>query len=215
MLTSAVKRLDVAVFDTIEELTRGTLETGRTSRFSLGDRAVGLGTISAAVPPSLKAELEDVRAGILDGKIPVPRSVDSASLWTETQTVLPSREATSVGAWPTVTMPTTRPSRASIWTTVPSALSAASTTPSVAPEAHQPLFDRGRLANRRRLRIDAPDLSSRIRDPDTQLAGGQRDGSPMGTSAVAMFVCGSIRKARLAVVTTQSASSPSATPTGT
>src|SRR5262249_11143434 len=33
MLTSALKRLDVAVFDTIEELARGTLETGRTSRF--------------------------------------------------------------------------------------------------------------------------------------------------------------------------------------
>ena len=35
ILTSAVKRMDVAVFDTIEELARGTLETGRTSRFSL------------------------------------------------------------------------------------------------------------------------------------------------------------------------------------
>ena len=31
ILTSAVKRLDVAVFDTIEELARGTLETGRAS----------------------------------------------------------------------------------------------------------------------------------------------------------------------------------------
>src|SRR4029453_12309530 len=56
ILTSAVKRLDVAVFDTIEELVRGTLETGRTSRFSLRTRGVGLGTISAAVPRSLKAE---------------------------------------------------------------------------------------------------------------------------------------------------------------
>jgi hypothetical protein len=37
----------------------------------------------------------------------------------------------------------------------------------------------------------------------------------MGTSAVAVFVCGSMRSARSAVVTTQSASSPSATPTGT
>jgi basic membrane protein A and related proteins len=75
ILTSAVKRLDVAVFDTIEELARGTLETGRTSRFSLRNSGVGLGTISAAVPRSLKAEIEDVRAEIVAGKIPVASSV--------------------------------------------------------------------------------------------------------------------------------------------
>jgi basic membrane protein A and related proteins len=75
MLTSAVKRLDVAVFDTIEKLVRGTLETGRNSRFSLRNRGVGLGTISAAVPRSLKAEIEDVRAEIVAGKIPIASSV--------------------------------------------------------------------------------------------------------------------------------------------
>jgi basic membrane protein A len=75
ILTSAVKRLDVAVFDTIEELARGTLETGRTSRFSLGNRGVGLGTISAAVPRSFRAEIEDVRAEIIAGKIPIASSV--------------------------------------------------------------------------------------------------------------------------------------------
>ena len=75
ILTSAVKRLDIAVFDTIEELVRGTLETGRTSRFSLRNRGVGLGTINAAVPRSLKAEIEDVRAEIVAGKIPIASSV--------------------------------------------------------------------------------------------------------------------------------------------
>jgi basic membrane protein A len=75
ILTSAVKRLDVAVFDTIEESVRGTLETGRTAHFSLRNRAVGLGTISAAVPPSFKAEIEDVRAEIVAGKIPIASSV--------------------------------------------------------------------------------------------------------------------------------------------
>ncbi|MGH3668849.1 MAG: BMP family lipoprotein, partial [Acidimicrobiia bacterium] len=64
ILTSAVKRLDVAVFDTIEQLVRGTLETGRTSRFSLRNRGVGLGPISAGVPRSLQAQIEDVRAEI-------------------------------------------------------------------------------------------------------------------------------------------------------
>ena len=75
ILTSAVKSLDVAVFDTTEELVRGTLETGRTSRFSLENRGVGLGTISAAVPRSLQDEIEDVRAEIVAGKIPIASSV--------------------------------------------------------------------------------------------------------------------------------------------
>jgi len=75
ILTSAVKRMDVAVFDTIEELVRGTLETGRTSRFSLRNGGVGLGTISAGVPRSLKAEIEDVRAEIVAGRIPMATSV--------------------------------------------------------------------------------------------------------------------------------------------
>ena len=67
-----MKRLDVAVFDTIEELERGTLETGRTAHFSLGNGGVGLGAISAGVPRSLVAEIEDVRAEIVAGKIPMP-----------------------------------------------------------------------------------------------------------------------------------------------
>ena len=75
ILTSAVKRLDVAVFDTIEALVHETLETGRTYRFSLRNRGVGLGTISAAVPRSLEAEIEEVRAELVAGKIPIASSV--------------------------------------------------------------------------------------------------------------------------------------------
>jgi basic membrane protein A len=75
ILTSAVKRLDVAVFDTIEGLARGTLETGRTSRFSLQNGGVDLGTISSEVPHSLTAEIEDVRAQIVAGKVPIATSV--------------------------------------------------------------------------------------------------------------------------------------------
>jgi basic membrane lipoprotein Med (substrate-binding protein (PBP1-ABC) superfamily) len=67
--------MDVAVFDTIEDLARGTLETGRTSHFSLLNGGVGLGTISAALPRSLKAEIEDVRAEIVAGRIPIADSV--------------------------------------------------------------------------------------------------------------------------------------------
>ena len=75
ILTSAVIRMDVAVFQTIDELARGTLETGRTSRFSLENGGVGLGAISAAVPPAFKAAIEDVRAEIVAGKIAIASSV--------------------------------------------------------------------------------------------------------------------------------------------
>jgi basic membrane protein A len=75
ILTSALMRFDVAVFDTIEALARGTLETGRTSRFSLQNGGVGLGTISPAVPSSFKAELEAVSAALVAGKIPIASSV--------------------------------------------------------------------------------------------------------------------------------------------
>jgi len=75
MLTSALKRLDVAVFDTIEGLARGTLETDRTSRFSIRNGGVGLGAISPEVPGSLVAEIERVRAEIVAGTIEIPNSV--------------------------------------------------------------------------------------------------------------------------------------------
>jgi basic membrane protein A len=71
VLTSALVRFDVAVFDTVEALARGTLETGRSVRFSLENGGVGLGTISAAVPATLKAELEDVTTRLVAGTIPI------------------------------------------------------------------------------------------------------------------------------------------------
>jgi basic membrane protein A and related proteins len=75
ILTSAVKRLEVAVFDTIEALVRGTFKTGRTSRFSLRNGGVGLGAISPEVPGSLVAEIERIRAEIVAGTIEIPNPV--------------------------------------------------------------------------------------------------------------------------------------------
>jgi len=75
ILTSAVKRLDVAVFDTIEGLVCGTFTTGRTSRFSLLNGGVGLGAISPEVPRSLVAEIEKIRAEIVAGTIAIANPV--------------------------------------------------------------------------------------------------------------------------------------------
>ena len=72
ILTSAVKRMDVAVFSTIEELKRGTLPMGGNSVFSLANGGVELGKISPAVPTSFASELETVRRGIVAGEIAIP-----------------------------------------------------------------------------------------------------------------------------------------------
>ena len=75
ILTSVIKRLDIAVFATIEKLVDGTYETGGTSRFSLRDDAVGLGAISDEVPDSIVAEVESVSAEILAGDVTIPTAV--------------------------------------------------------------------------------------------------------------------------------------------
>ena len=75
ILTSAVKRLDVAVFSTIEELVRGTLETSRARHFSLSNGGVGLGRINPDVPPSLIVELEEAKAAVVAGRTHPPASI--------------------------------------------------------------------------------------------------------------------------------------------
>jgi basic membrane protein A len=72
VLTSALKRIDVTVFDTIERFVGGTLETGGTSVFSLRDGGVGLGSISPEVPPSVVAEIERVTDEIVAGTVSIP-----------------------------------------------------------------------------------------------------------------------------------------------
>lgn len=75
ILTSAVKRLDMAVFSTIEELVRGTLKTSCTRQFSLSDGGVGLGMINSDVPPSFIVKLEEVTAAVIAGRTHVPASI--------------------------------------------------------------------------------------------------------------------------------------------
>ena len=75
VLTSALKHMDVAVFDTIERFVGGTLETGGTSMFSLRNGGVGLGSISPEVPLSVVAEIERVTDEIVAGTISIPPPV--------------------------------------------------------------------------------------------------------------------------------------------
>jgi len=75
VLTSALKHMDVAVFDTIERFVGGTLETGGTSMFSLRNGGVGLGSISPEVPLSVVAEIEHVTDEIVAGTISIPTPI--------------------------------------------------------------------------------------------------------------------------------------------
>jgi basic membrane protein A len=77
ILTSAVKKVDVAVFETIENATRGIYRGGTNSVFSLANDGVGLGKMSASVPKSLVAQVNDVAEAIEAGETVPPTEVTS------------------------------------------------------------------------------------------------------------------------------------------
>jgi basic membrane protein A len=68
MLTSAVKRVDTAVFDAIKLVVDGKFKGGNIT-FGLKDNGVGIGKISPKVPKSEVAKVMQVRADIIAGKI--------------------------------------------------------------------------------------------------------------------------------------------------
>jgi basic membrane protein A len=68
ILTSAVKRVDTAVFDAIKLVVDGKFKGGNIT-FGLKDNGVGIGKISPKVPKSEVAKVMQVRADIIAGKI--------------------------------------------------------------------------------------------------------------------------------------------------
>ena len=75
MLTSATKKVDVAVYDTISDEKDGSFEGGADTLFDLSNEGVGYGKVSEKAPDreALIAKLDDVSKQIADGKIDVPR----------------------------------------------------------------------------------------------------------------------------------------------
>lgn len=86
ILTSAVKRVDVAVWDTVQAAISGIIEDalGTMSPYRLkgGDvvlygwsyEGVGIGPVSPALSPSLLAQVDDVVESIIEGALKIPRS---------------------------------------------------------------------------------------------------------------------------------------------
>ena len=72
ILTSVVKRIDLAVYGAVKRLVNGTFRTGVNAVFDLENGGVDLGRISPKVPPRFRIRLENIRRSIVAGKIEVP-----------------------------------------------------------------------------------------------------------------------------------------------
>jgi basic membrane protein A len=75
ILTSAVKRVDVAVFKTIEAVQKGETVGGSITSFGLKEDGVGLGTVSPKVPQDVLDQVDDIKQQILDGSLQIPDTV--------------------------------------------------------------------------------------------------------------------------------------------
>jgi basic membrane protein A len=75
ILTSAVKRVDEAVFQTIRSVADGTWKGGRNLIFGLREDGVGLGKVNSKVPRADLARVDRVKADIEAGEVQVPKSL--------------------------------------------------------------------------------------------------------------------------------------------
>lgn len=77
MLTSAVKRVDNAVFETIKQIVDGTFKGGQNVEFGLAEDGVGIAPFhdfESKVSQDIKDAVEAARAAVLDGSVKVPAS---------------------------------------------------------------------------------------------------------------------------------------------
>jgi basic membrane protein A len=75
ILTSATKKVDVAVFDTIQKVVDGDFEGGGDTLYDVSNDGVGYGKVSADAPDrdALIAKLDDVSKQIADGDLDIAR----------------------------------------------------------------------------------------------------------------------------------------------
>ena len=74
-MTSAVKRVNTSVFDTIKSVQDGTFKGGEDSTFDLANDGVALGKISPEVPQEILDEVDALKQKIIDGEITDPHAV--------------------------------------------------------------------------------------------------------------------------------------------
>jgi basic membrane protein A len=76
VLTSAVKRVDVGVFSTIEQLVNGEFAGGETTIYGLAEDGVGMGETSANAPQEAVDEALAQVDPIIAGEIEIPETVE-------------------------------------------------------------------------------------------------------------------------------------------
>ncbi|MDR0638131.1 MAG: BMP family ABC transporter substrate-binding protein [Spirochaetaceae bacterium] len=72
VLTSALKRVDNALYDVSEMMRQGTFKGGSTLLYNLKNDGVGYATTGNHIPPDVIAEVESVKAKIISGEVKVP-----------------------------------------------------------------------------------------------------------------------------------------------
>jgi basic membrane protein A len=75
ILTSAIKKVDVAVFDTVKEITNGTFKGGTTDFFTAQNGGAGIGKISPNVPAADITKLQAIQKKVENGQIVPPDTV--------------------------------------------------------------------------------------------------------------------------------------------
>ncbi len=69
VLTSALKRVDTAVFNSIKDAKDGTFKGGQDAVYGLKDEGVGIGKFSTKAPKGVAAKVAAIKAKIVSGKI--------------------------------------------------------------------------------------------------------------------------------------------------
>jgi len=75
ILTSAIKKVDVAVFDTVKEIKAGTFKGGTTDFFTAKNGGAGIGAISPKVPAADITKLKAIEHKVESGVITPPDAV--------------------------------------------------------------------------------------------------------------------------------------------
>jgi basic membrane protein A and related proteins len=75
ILTSAVKKVDESVYQSIQAIQRGTFRGGTNAFFNLRNKGVGYGRFSARVPRTIIRQVETLKQQIISGRVKVPAKV--------------------------------------------------------------------------------------------------------------------------------------------
>jgi basic membrane protein A len=77
ILTSALKKVDVAVFSTIQAAQEGAFRGGEDTTFDIASGGVGIGEVADDVPTELVSQVNQVQDDIAAGSIQIPATVGS------------------------------------------------------------------------------------------------------------------------------------------